>query len=275
MMRRFENAVRTGCLSLGVVMTMMLLLTGCTTQGPGGSVLPDIDEIDNGGAPGPGPGPAPGPGPEGPALPPVAGVNLPPVASDAAILTPKNHAQCIELTAADPESAVLTFLIVSNPSHGRIEGVPPHLTYTPEAGFLGADAFTFKASDGLVDSAVGTIDITVFGPRAADGGPIEQGETVAGAIDVVSDLDAFTFSGAAGQNVRIRFTGTGSSEWTPVIYLFPPGGGDYVTYTSTYGSTSSTAEIDYQLQATGVYTIVAEDDLGTGVGAYTLALEQF
>jgi hypothetical protein len=37
----------------------------------------------------------------------------------------------------------------------------PSATYTPTAGYRGSDSFTFKASDGKLDSNVATVSITV------------------------------------------------------------------------------------------------------------------
>ena len=38
-------------------------------------------------------------------------------------------------------------------------------TYTPNSGFLGSDSFTYKASDGVNDSADITVTIFVFDPN--------------------------------------------------------------------------------------------------------------
>src|SRR5206468_2267382 len=48
------------------------------------------------------------------------------------------------------------------PAHGTLSGVAPNLVYTPAAGYLGADSFTFKVSDGQVDSAPATVSIDVL-----------------------------------------------------------------------------------------------------------------
>ena len=42
-----------------------------------------------------------------------------------------------------------------------LSGTAPNLTYTPATNFVGADAFTFKANDGTVDSNNATVSITV------------------------------------------------------------------------------------------------------------------
>ena len=48
------------------------------------------------------------------------------------------------------------------PTNGSLTQVAPNAwRYTPNAGYLGSDSFTFKANDGKVDSNVATVNITV------------------------------------------------------------------------------------------------------------------
>ena len=60
-------------------------------------------------------------------------------------------------------AATFTYTIVTPPAHGTLSGTAPNLTYTPDAGFVGLDAFTFTASDGKDTSAAATAMITVTG----------------------------------------------------------------------------------------------------------------
>ena len=57
------------------------------------------------------------------------------------------------------EDTNLTYLVVTQPAHGLITGTGSNLVYSPNANFNGADSFTFKASDGLLDSAIVTISL--------------------------------------------------------------------------------------------------------------------
>jgi hypothetical protein len=62
-----------------------------------------------------------------------------------------------------------------------LSGSAPDLTYTPDPGFSGDDSFTFKASDGLLDSAAATVSITVNEAQYVDAVP--SGEiAVAGTV---------------------------------------------------------------------------------------------
>lgn len=56
----------------------------------------------------------------------------------------------------------LTYAIVANPQHGSLSGTAPNLTYTSNPNYVGDDTFTFKASDGTVESNVATITVHVL-----------------------------------------------------------------------------------------------------------------
>jgi VCBS repeat-containing protein len=68
----------------------------------------------------------------------------------------------------DIDSASLTAALVSGPSHGSLTlKASGAFTYTPAYGFTGPDSFTYKASDGSLNSNVATVTITVV-PKPLD-----------------------------------------------------------------------------------------------------------
>jgi VCBS repeat-containing protein len=77
------------------------------------------------------------------------------------ITTAEDASAAITLAADDPDGDALTYAVVSQPSHGTLSGTAPNFTYAPNAGYNGADSFTFKANDGHIDSTIATISITV------------------------------------------------------------------------------------------------------------------
>ena len=92
------------------------------------------------------------------------GGNSPPVANNQAVNVIKDTQTPITLTATDPNNDPLTYSIVAQPLHGTVAPPGPGTasrTYTPTAGYLGPDSFTFKANDGTVDSNTATVSITV------------------------------------------------------------------------------------------------------------------
>lgn len=98
----------------------------------------------------------------------LAGGPAVPMVNDGSITTDKNRPVAIVLTASDADKDPLTYTVVSGPSHGALSGQAPNLTYTPTAGYNGADSFTFKVSDGIHDSNIATMSITVYGVRVLD-----------------------------------------------------------------------------------------------------------
>jgi PKD repeat protein len=89
------------------------------------------------------------------------GENNPPVAEDQTVPTDEDTPVSITLTASDPEGDPLTYSVVDPPPNGVLTGSPPVLTYTPAENYNGPDSFTFKTNDGLLDSNIATVSITV------------------------------------------------------------------------------------------------------------------
>jgi hypothetical protein len=93
--------------------------------------------------------------------------NMPPVANNQAVTVNKDTPTPITLTATDANNDPLTCSIVTQPLHGTIPQTGPcgiARTYTPVAGYVGPDSFTFKANDGTVDSNTATVTINVIVP---------------------------------------------------------------------------------------------------------------
>ncbi len=62
----------------------------------------------------------------------------------------------------DPDGQPLTALRVAGPAYGVLFLSPDgSFTYAPVLGFTGTDSVTYRASDGLLTSAVTTVSITV------------------------------------------------------------------------------------------------------------------
>ena len=92
----------------------------------------------------------------------VGPVDHPPVASAQSVTTTQDIAKAITLSASDEDGNSLTYAIVVPPAHGSLSGSVPNVTYTPAAGYSGTDSFTFKANDGILDSAAATVSLTII-----------------------------------------------------------------------------------------------------------------
>ena len=88
-------------------------------------------------------------------------VNTPPVAGSQFLSMIGGNALSITLAVTDIDT--LSFQL-GTPQHGVVQGIPPNLIYTPDSGYYGPDSFTFRANDGLTDSNLATISITVIPP---------------------------------------------------------------------------------------------------------------
>ena len=94
--------------------------------------------------------------------------NTAPVVSKVAAQTAKNQAVTLTLSGQDADGDALVFSIVSSPAHGSLGSVTKTtataatVAYTPTDDFTGSDTFTYRASDGVSESAVGTATITVI-----------------------------------------------------------------------------------------------------------------
>ncbi|MCU1429527.1 MAG: repeat-containing protein [Actinomycetia bacterium] len=94
----------------------------------------------------------------------VAHTNQPPVAAPQSVSMLEDKAATITLGATDPDIAdVLTYAVDQQALHGTATCVAATgvCTYTPTANYSGADSFTFHANDGLVNSNVAIVSLTV------------------------------------------------------------------------------------------------------------------
>jgi hypothetical protein len=90
--------------------------------------------------------------------------NTPPTAYGQSVSTLRDTPIALTLQASDPDGDALSFAVVSPPVNGTLTGTPPNLTYTPSAGFVGSDPFTFEVNDGLAASNLATVSLTVTAP---------------------------------------------------------------------------------------------------------------
>lgn len=93
--------------------------------------------------------------------------NHTPVASDASVTIDANTIEQGTLQASSPGGDPIVFSIVDQPGHGTVtldDSSTGAYTYTPNADYSGSDSFTFMASDGVIDSNVATVSVTVNAP---------------------------------------------------------------------------------------------------------------
>lgn len=95
--------------------------------------------------------------------PPAPSVNTPPEVADAQLrMSQAGEALSIELRGEDKDGDALRYEIVTPPSHGRLSGEVPYLTYLPGTDFPGEDSFEFRAHDGRQSSPPARV--VILGP---------------------------------------------------------------------------------------------------------------
>ncbi len=81
----------------------------------------------------------------------------------------------------DVDGDTLQPVAATQPAHGQLYGnADGSFTYIPNAGYVGADPFTYTVTDGKGGTATGTVNITVTGvnaPPVATGGTITTAKT--------------------------------------------------------------------------------------------------
>ena len=87
----------------------------------------------------------------------------PPRAVSTFVITVEDFWANVDLGATQHNNPTpLTLTIVSGPTHGVLTGAGRLRTYTPFPNYFGPDTITWKASDGITDSNIATVSITVF-----------------------------------------------------------------------------------------------------------------
>ncbi|MDO6747026.1 glycoside hydrolase family 9 protein [Gilvimarinus sp. 1_MG-2023] len=132
------------------------------------------------------------------------GVNCLPVAQDLNVTTEFETERAITLEGSDEDGSVQSYQIVSAPQHGSLSGTGANVLYTPDAGFSGADSFTYRVTDNAGDeSELATVSITVEAevvPNVAITSPANGAEVTPG-----SDVQVqFTQANASGVRVRVN-----------------------------------------------------------------------
>ncbi|MCU7892800.1 MAG: tandem-95 repeat protein [Candidatus Thiodiazotropha sp. (ex Ustalcina ferruginea)] len=151
----------------------------------------------------------------------VLDINHPPSAADIAVTTEEDVALIIVLQGQDIDGDSITYSIVTEPLNGQLSGLVPDLVYTPTADFNGSDSFTYRTHDGLLDSPVATVDVTVSSVNDAPtitSTPVTSGvENQAYQYQVQvndSDSDAFNYS-LITMPAGMSIDANGLIGWTP------------------------------------------------------------
>jgi uncharacterized repeat protein (TIGR01451 family) len=123
----------------------------------------------------------------------VTGANDAPLARDDQYTVPEDTVLQVSLPGvlandSDPDGDVLTANVASLPASGQLTlNLDGGFAYTPKTNFSGTDSFTYRASDGITNSELATVTITVTG---ANDSPVAQGDDYSMAEDTVLMVSA-------------------------------------------------------------------------------------
>ena len=196
-------------------------------------------------------------------------LNVVPAPVPAAIPTVENHSVVLTPTPTTPSvtvpvltGATGTGLVVTGltaPAHGTLQTTGgTTVTYTPEPGFAGRDAFTYTVTDANGNATSGTVVVDVLNapPTAVDDALDLDVDVAAGTaltIDVLgNDTDA------NGDALAVRTVSVGSQVTTSGALQTPAGG--WVTLTG--GVLTYTKPATFPVGATDSFTYVVEDSRG-------------
>jgi VCBS repeat-containing protein len=162
----------------------------------------------------------------------VGAVNDAPLAADDTYSTSEDVALDVSAPGVlandgDVDLDALSATLIDDVTHGvLVLDADGSFTYTPTADFHGTDGFTYTAGDGLADSNVATVTITVLSvndaPVLAPIGAQTVDEEVelafnASATDVDGDALIFSLADGAGGDVPLgaAISPDGAFSWTP------------------------------------------------------------
>jgi VCBS repeat-containing protein len=188
----------------------------------------------------------------------VLPVNDAPVAGDDAYSTPKNiplsiSAAGILANDTDVESNALTAMLTTDVVHGTLSlSTNGGFTYTPSNNYVGPDSFTYRASDGLSNSAVATVNLNItvtnFPPVAVNDA-VTMTEDSTNTIPVLvndtdPDGDVLTLASVVTTNGIATLAGA-NVVYTPSANFF---GTNALTYCITDGAITNCALITIVVQ---------------------------
>jgi hypothetical protein len=148
----------------------------------------------------------------------VTSSNVPPVVTPRSFTIPGDQPTSLALSATDSNGDYLTLWTDTPPLHGLTgdwDAFQGTLTYAPTPGYQGWDRFTYRANDGLTNSQVVTVILSVTAPPDANGNGLPDAwEAAYGISDPNADADQ------DGENNRAEYlAGTNPTNSASVLKL--------------------------------------------------------
>jgi hypothetical protein len=196
--------------------------------------------------------------------------NRAPTAGDDVIATTENVAASVDVASndSDPDGDVFAVTAHTSAVHGAVTFLGSVVTYTPAAGFVGADSFTYTIGDGRGGSATATVAVSVVDrPPVANDDAIGTVQDMAGTVNVLGndtdpdpdELVVIAFTQGANGAVAIA---SGIATYTPAAGFV---GSDGFTYTIDDGhGATSTATVNVTVTSSVTVCAIAITGPATG-----------
>ncbi len=162
--------------------------------------------------------------------------NQPPLAQDDSIeVAPDSldNPVAVLVNDSDPDGDSLAVTAVSQPAHGSAVASAGGVAYTPAAGYLGTDTFTYTISDGRGGEATATVHVSVEAPNTPPiAGPLSVRVLKGASIDIPLLQAASDPDGDPLTVVSVSHTGP-----IPIntVELNPDGSAHYVSNHGWFG----------------------------------------
>jgi VCBS repeat-containing protein len=183
----------------------------------------------------------------------------------------------------DPDGDALSASLITGPAHGALAlNADGSFTYTPAGDYYGPDAFTYRASDGSLQSNTATVAITVTAVNDAPTVTVAAGGSCgandrSGTINLtVADVDnsaaSLTLSGASGNqalvpDANLSFGGAGAGRTMTTTAASGRTGSATLTVTVSDGAATGTITVTLKAGGNG-------NDTLTGTGGADLLFGQ-
>jgi len=208
--------------------------------------------------------------------------NTPPVAIPDSYSTPTNTELVVAVAGVlsndtDAQSNPLSAVVSAGPTHGTLNLNPNGgFTYTPTIGYSGPDSFTYYANDGLSDSGIVTVSISVTavssGPNVLSNGSFESnfsGWTTTGNMNIQS---AAPYAATDGSKL-VGFNGANLTPTAVLSQTFATVAGQSYTLTFdagvlSYNTDSQTLEVTVTGSTSLLTRLITINGLGGGTNRW-------
>ncbi|MEQ1750745.1 MAG: Ig-like domain-containing protein, partial [Prosthecobacter sp.] len=172
----------------------------------------------------------------------------------------------------DVDQNPLTFTKLTDPASGTIVMQPNgSFSYTPNANFNGTDSFTFKASDGQLNSNAGTIDLTI---NPVNDAPLAVASTAQGDEDSTGingqlsasdpEMDAVTFIKASNpSHGTVTVQSDGAFTYIPEPDYYGPDSFSFKARDSTLDSNLANVSLTIRPVNDGPPVVADQSAVGT------------